>query len=57
VGVNVRRDDGRETPVKENDDDGWRSDGMVLWVGMRQNGDAIEWRVEVGLSKEGDQRL
>jgi hypothetical protein len=29
--------------VKENDGGGWSSDGMVLWLGRRQNGDTIEW--------------
>jgi hypothetical protein len=43
VGVVVRRDDGRETAVKENDSDGWSSDGVVLWLGRRQNGDTVEW--------------
>jgi hypothetical protein len=30
VGVIMQRDDIRETAVKENDGDGWSSDGMVL---------------------------
>jgi hypothetical protein len=34
----MRRDDGRETTVKENDSNGWSSDGVVLWLGRRQNG-------------------
>jgi hypothetical protein len=42
MGVVVLRDDGCETAVKENDDGGWSSDGMVFWLGRRQNGDAIE---------------
>jgi hypothetical protein len=42
MGVIVRRDDGSETVVKENDD-GWSSDGVVLWLGRRQNRDAVEW--------------
>jgi hypothetical protein len=29
--------------VKEDDGDWWSSDGMVLWLGMRQNKDAVEW--------------
>jgi hypothetical protein len=29
--------------VKENDGDGWSSDGVVLWLGRRQNEDTIEW--------------
>jgi hypothetical protein len=39
----VRRDDGRETAMKENDDDGWSSDGVVLWLGRIQNEDVVEW--------------
>jgi hypothetical protein len=39
----VRRDDGRETVMKGNDNGGWSSDGMVLWLGRRQNRDTIEW--------------
>jgi hypothetical protein len=38
----VWRDDGRETAVKGNDSDGWSSDGMVVWLGRRQNRDATE---------------
>jgi hypothetical protein len=29
--------------VKGNDSGGWSSDGVVLWLMMRQNGDAVEW--------------
>jgi hypothetical protein len=29
----VQRDDGRGTAVKENNDSGWSSDGMVIWLG------------------------
>jgi hypothetical protein len=44
VGVIVQRDDGRETAVKGNDGGGWSSDGVVLWLGWRQNGDhAVKW--------------
>jgi hypothetical protein len=43
VGVVVQRDDGRVTAIKENDDNGWSSDGVVLWLGRRQNGDVVEW--------------
>jgi hypothetical protein len=43
VGVVVQKDDGCETVVKGNDDYGWSSDGVVLWLGMRQNEDADEW--------------
>jgi hypothetical protein len=39
----VWRDDERETAVKGNDDDGWSFDGVVLWLGRRQNRDAVEW--------------
>jgi hypothetical protein len=39
----MRRDDGRGTTVKENDDIGWSSDGVVFWLGRRQNGDTIDW--------------
>jgi hypothetical protein len=46
MGVIVRRDDGRGTTVKENDGNRWSSDGMVLWLGRRQNEDAVEWRGE-----------
>jgi hypothetical protein len=38
----VWREDGRETAVKENDSDMWSSDGLVLWLGSKQNGDAVE---------------
>jgi hypothetical protein len=37
------RDDGRETMVKGNDSGEWSSDGVVLWLGRRQNGDTVEW--------------
>jgi hypothetical protein len=43
MGVVVRRDNGRETTVKGNDNDGWSSDVVVLWLGRRQNRDAVEW--------------
>jgi hypothetical protein len=42
----VWSDDGRRPTVKGNiddEDDGWSSDGMVFWLGRRQNGDVIEW--------------
>jgi hypothetical protein len=38
----VQRDDGRETMLKGNDGGGWSSDGMVLFLGRRQNGDVVE---------------
>jgi hypothetical protein len=37
-----RRDDGRETTVKENNDSGWSSNDVVLWLGRKQNRDAVE---------------
>jgi hypothetical protein len=43
VGVIVRRDDGHEIAVKENDNVGWSSEGVVLWLSRRQNGDEVEW--------------
>jgi hypothetical protein len=42
MGVVVRRDNEHETMVKGNDDGGWSSNGVVLWIGRRQNGDAVE---------------
>jgi hypothetical protein len=42
MGIIVWRDDECETTMKENDDSRWRSDGVVLWLGRRQNGDMIE---------------
>jgi hypothetical protein len=43
VGVIVWRDDGHETTVKGNDNDGWSSDGLVLWLRSGQNRDVTEW--------------
>jgi hypothetical protein len=43
VGVVVRRGDERGTAVKENDGGGWSFNGVVLWLGRRQNGDAVKW--------------
>jgi hypothetical protein len=43
MGVIVRRDDEHGTMVKENDDSRWSSDGAVLCLGRRQNGDTVEW--------------
>jgi hypothetical protein len=41
----VRRDDEHETTVIENDGGGWCSDDVVLWLGRRQNRDAVEcWK-------------
>jgi hypothetical protein len=70
VGVIVQRDDGCGTEVKGNDSDRWSSNGMVLWLGRRQNRDVVEWwgltkvemtflqqwRVGVGWSREGGRR-
>jgi hypothetical protein len=42
VGVVVRRDDGRGIAVNGNASGGWSSDGVVLWLERRQNGDAVE---------------
>jgi hypothetical protein len=39
----MQRDDGRGTTVKENNDDGWSSDDVVLWLVGRQNSDTVEW--------------
>jgi hypothetical protein len=39
----VLRDDGRGMAVKGNDGNGWSSNGVPLWLGKRQNGDAVEW--------------
>jgi hypothetical protein len=38
----VRRENEREMTVKGNDGDGWSSNGMALWLGRRQNRDAVE---------------
>jgi hypothetical protein len=38
----VRRDDVHGTTVKGNDGDGWRCDGVVLWLGMRKNRNTVE---------------
>jgi hypothetical protein len=43
VVVIVRRDDKHGTTVKENDGAVWSSDGIVLWLVRRQNGDTVEW--------------
>jgi hypothetical protein len=42
MGVVVRRDDGYRTTVKGNDDNRLSSDGMMLWLGMRKNRDAVK---------------
>jgi hypothetical protein len=43
VVVIAQRDDEHRTTVKENNDGGWSSDGVVLWLGRTQNEDAVEW--------------
>jgi hypothetical protein len=41
----VWRDDEHGTAVKGNNVGGWSSDGVVLWLGRRQNEDVIEsWK-------------
>jgi hypothetical protein len=49
--------------VKGNDDGGWSSDDMVLWLERRQNGDAVEWwgewpmlRDDLFIAVEGESR-
>jgi hypothetical protein len=39
----VRRDDERGMTLKVDDDDGWSSDDVVLWLVKKQNKDVIEW--------------
>jgi hypothetical protein len=41
--VIVQRNDRRGMTVKGNDGDGWSSDGVVLWLGRRQNRFVVEW--------------
>jgi hypothetical protein len=43
VGVVVRMDNEHVMVIKENDGDGWSSEGVVHWLGRRQNRDTIEW--------------
>jgi hypothetical protein len=43
MGVIVWRDDGHGMEVKGKDGGGWSSDDVVLWLGRRQNRDAVEW--------------
>jgi hypothetical protein len=46
VDVVVGRNEGCGTMVKGNDNDEWSSNGAVLWLERRQNGDVIErWAV------------
>jgi hypothetical protein len=42
MGVVVRKDDGRGAMVKENNNSGWSSDDMVLWLMRRQNEYTVE---------------
>jgi hypothetical protein len=37
------RDDEHETTAKGNNGDEWSFDGVMLWLGRRQNGDTVEW--------------
>jgi hypothetical protein len=37
MGAVVRRNDGRKTVVKGNNDDRWSSNDMVLWLVRRKN--------------------
>jgi hypothetical protein len=39
----VQKDDERGTAVKWNDDVGWSSDDVVLWLLRKQNGNMVEW--------------
>jgi hypothetical protein len=43
VCVVMWRDDEHKTAVKENNGNRWSSDGVVLWLGWRQNKDVVEW--------------
>jgi hypothetical protein len=43
VGAVVWRDNGRGAEVKGNSGGGWSSDGLVFWLGRRQNEDAVAW--------------
>jgi hypothetical protein len=36
-------DDGHGTTIKGNNIGGWNSDDIMLWLGMMQNKDAVEW--------------
>jgi hypothetical protein len=42
MNVIMRRDDGHVTVVKRNDDGGWSSDDVMLWLVRRYNRDAVE---------------
>jgi hypothetical protein len=43
MGVIVQREDRHRMTLKGNNGSELGSDGVVLWLGMRQNGDTIEW--------------
>jgi hypothetical protein len=43
VDIVIRRDDERVTAVKGHDGDGWSFDNVMVWLGWRKNGDAVEW--------------
>jgi hypothetical protein len=43
VDIIIRRDDERVTAVKGHDSDGWSFDNVMVWLGWRKNGDAVEW--------------
>jgi hypothetical protein len=42
VGVIIWRDDECETAVKENNDGGWSSNDILLWLEKMQNRDTSE---------------
>jgi hypothetical protein len=42
MGVVVERNDRCEIAVKENNDDRWSSNDVVLWLGRRQNEDTVK---------------
>jgi hypothetical protein len=45
VCVIVWMDDAHGTTMKGNNSDRWSSNCVMLWLGRRQNGDAVEqWR-------------
>jgi hypothetical protein len=39
----MRRDDECEKVMKGNNGGEWSFDGVVLWLGRKRDGDAIEW--------------
>jgi hypothetical protein len=48
VFIVVWRDNGHKIAVKRNDDNGWSSDDVVIWLG----GDKIETRLSDGESDQ-----